>query len=46
MIKRLRLDLRTNFITRAIFEKGFHDLYKSVVVLANPKSVINMKFAK
>lgn len=46
IIRRLRLDLRTNFISRALFEKGFHDRYKSVVVLANPKSVINMKYAK
>ena len=29
-----------------IFEKSFSDAYKSVVVLANPKTYLNAKFAK
>lgn len=46
MIKRVRASSKTNFITKTLFEKGFDENYKSVVVLANPKTVINMKYAK
>lgn len=46
MIKRIRVSSKGNFIAKAIFEKNFDDNYKSVVVLANPKTVINMKYAK
>lgn len=46
MIKQIRLRSRNNILTKAIFEKYFDENYKSVVVLANPKTVVNMKFAK
>lgn len=46
MIKKIRLSCRNNIITKALFEKFFYDNYKSVVVLANPKTIINMKYAK
>jgi len=42
MIKEVRLAQRNNFITKNLFEKHFDDNYKSVVVLANPKTIINM----
>jgi len=45
MIRKFKLDSRTNFISRALFEKFFDDNYKSVVVLANPKTIINLKHA-
>jgi len=46
MIKTIRLSNKNNFLTRAFFQKSFDENYKSVVVLANPKTVINMKYAK
>jgi len=46
MIKKVRVSSKSNFITKVIVEKYFNDTYKSVVVLANPKTVINMKYAK
>lgn len=46
MLKQIRLKSKTNFFTKAIFEKNFDENYKSLVVLANPKTIINMKFAK
>jgi hypothetical protein len=46
MIKTIRLSSKNNFLTRAFFQKSFDENYKSVVVLANPKTVINMKYAK
>lgn len=46
MIRKVRATSKNNFLTKAIFEKCFDDTYKSVVVLANPKTVINMKYAK
>jgi len=46
MIKRIKLTHKNNFVTKALFEKYFDEFHKSVVVLANPKTVINMKYAK
>ena len=46
MIKAVRKRSKGNFLTQAIFEKYFDDNYKSVVVLANPKTIINLKYAK
>lgn len=46
MIKKVRLALRNNFVTKTLFEKHFDENYKSVVVLANPKTIVNMKYAK
>lgn len=46
MIKKVRLSSKNNFLTRSLFEKNFDENYKSVVVLANPKTIVNMKYAK
>jgi len=46
LIRRMRLSQRGNFLTRAIFEKYFEDNYRSVVVLANPKTIIDLKYAR
>lgn len=46
MIKKIRSSSKNNIILKTMFEKYFDTNYKSVVVLANPKTVINMKYAK
>lgn len=46
VIKAARKQKKGNFFTQALFEKFFDDNYKSVVVLSNPKTVINMRYAK
>lgn len=46
LIKKIRLTSKKNLLTRAAFQRHFLENYKSVVVLANPKTVINMKYAK
>lgn len=35
-----------NIIKKYFFEKNFYDAYKSLVVLSNPKTYLNAKFAK
>lgn len=46
VIKELRLKSKTNIFARAMFEKSFDDNYKSLIVLANPKTCLNAKYAK
>lgn len=46
LIKAIRMEEKTNILTRALFEKGFEKNYRSIVVLANPKTVLNDKYAK
>lgn len=46
MIKKVRRDAKGNFLTQTLFDKYFDDNYKSVVVLANPKTVVNLKYAR
>ena len=46
LLKQLRAKAKSNILTKAIFEKYFYDTYRSVVVLANPKTVLNIKYAK
>ena len=45
MIKQLRLANKKNPLLRVALEKYFDDFYRSVIVLANPKTVINLKHA-
>ena len=45
MVKRIGSDSKKNGLLRASFEKYFDDNYKSVIVLANPKTIINTKSA-
>lgn len=45
LIKQIRLE-HNNPIFKGLFEKNFYDYYRSVVVLANPKTVLNAKYAK
>lgn len=46
VLKEVRKSSKGNFLAKLIFEKSFEDNYKSVVVLANPKTYLNAKFAK
>jgi hypothetical protein len=39
------LKSRTNIIAKTLYEKSFDESYKSLVVLANPKTVLNVKYA-
>jgi len=45
LIRQIRGDTKGNFISKAFFEKNFYDTYRSLIVLANPKTVVNMKQA-
>ena len=46
VLKNVRKDSKGNFLTKIAFEKFFQENYKSLVVLANPKTYLNAKFAK
>lgn len=46
VIKELGLKGRKNVIAKALYDKFFEDFYKSLVVLANPKTYLNAKYAK
>ena len=46
VMKRLGKANKSNIVTKMLFEKFFDDNYKSIVVLANPKTFLNYKYAK
>ena len=46
VLKKLLKENKSNFVTKMLFEKYFDDNYKSIVVLANPKTVLNNRYAK
>jgi hypothetical protein len=46
LMKKIRVDSKSNILTKYMVGKYFEDCYKSVVVLANPKTVLNAKYAK
>lgn len=45
LIGNIEIDSKGNFIHKAAFEHYFEDNYKSLIVLANPKTYFNYKFA-
>lgn len=45
MVKRIGMESKKNGLFLASFEKHFADNYKSVIVLSNPKTIVNMKAA-
>ena len=45
LIRQIRADTKGNMISRAIFERNFYSSYRSLIVLANPKTVVNMERA-
>ena len=46
LLKFIKTESKGNVITRFMAGKYFGDFYKAVVVLANPKTVLNDKYAK
>jgi len=46
LIKQIRGAEKKNFLTKTLFEKDFYDNYRSVIVLANPKTILNARYAK
>ena len=46
LVKEIRGSERSNFIARSLFEKSFYNTYRSVVVIANPKTVLYDRYAK
>lgn len=46
VLKEIRKESKGNFLFKMVFEKSFDENYKSVVVLANPKTYLNAKYAK
>lgn len=46
LLKFIKTEAKGNVITRFMAGKYFGDFYKAVVVLANPKTVLNDKYAK
>jgi len=46
ILKQLYRASRKNPLSRVISDKVFDDFYRSIVVLANPKTVLNAKYAK
>lgn len=46
VLKEVRKETKQNFLSKMMFEKSFEETYRSVVVLANPKTYLNMRYAK
>ena len=46
VIKQIRKGVRSNIITKRIFESSFDENYRSIVVLANPKTILKSNYAK
>ncbi|RGY98749.1 HRDC domain-containing protein [Clostridium sp. AM58-1XD] len=46
LLKKIKIDKRKNIVSKMMAERYFDDFNKSVVVLANPKTVLNAKYAK
>lgn len=46
ILKEIRKDSKNNFLLKMLFEKNFESVYQSIVVLANPKTYLNAKYAK
>ncbi|WFR56715.1 NERD domain-containing protein [Anaerocolumna sp. AGMB13025] len=46
LMKKLNTNLKTNVFSKFMAERYFDDYYKSIVVLANPKTILNYKYAK
>lgn len=46
VIKKIRMKEKNSWLSKMRFENSFEELYRSVVVLANPKTYLNVKYAK
>ena len=45
VIKEIRREYKNNFLTQGLFDKLFPETYRSIVVLANPKTILDAKKA-
>ena len=45
-MEKISVNGKSNLLTKLFSKRSFDDTYKSVVVLSNPKTVLNAKFAK
>ncbi|MBR6736249.1 MAG: topoisomerase DNA-binding C4 zinc finger domain-containing protein, partial [Oscillospiraceae bacterium] len=45
LVKQIRLNEK-NVIGKILFEKNFYNSYRSVVVLSNPRTILNARYAK
>ena len=41
ILKEIRREYKNNFVTQGLFDKLFPQTYRSIVVLANPKTILN-----
>lgn len=46
LLKQVRAEEKANIISKILFERYFYENYRSVVVLSNPKTVLNARYAK
>lgn len=46
LMRKIKIEEKRNFVTKFITDKLFDSAYKPIVVLANPKTVLNAKAAK
>lgn len=46
VLKKIKRESKSSIITKMLFDKYFDDNYKSIVVLANPKTTLNSRYAK
>ena len=46
LMKKIRVDNKDNLFVKLITDRFFNNMYKSIVVLANPKTIPNDKYAK
>lgn len=46
IIKKIKLESKKSLLSKYVVEKSFESFYYPVVVLANPKTVLNAKYAK
>lgn len=46
LMRKIRVDNKNNILTKYAADSSFEDFYKSIVVLANPKTILNSKYAK
>lgn len=46
LLKKIHISNKNNLLTKWLAKSGFEDFYKPVIVLSNPKTVLNAKYAK
>ena len=46
LIKQIRAAEKSNMLSKMMFERSFYQTYRSVVVLSNPKTILNARYAK